>query len=90
MSKNMFNAGQDLVSTFVATSKYPGDYSLKVYNTAGERVRVLDNRQVTQPFEHTYLWDGTNMYGEKCASGMYIFYLVEPYGTKLARVLLIR
>jgi hypothetical protein len=90
VSKNVFNAGQESVSIFLATSKYPGAYSLKVYNSAGECVKLLDGRQIAEPFQHSYLWDGTNRYGEKCASGIYIFYLVEPFGSRLAKVLLLR
>jgi flagellar hook assembly protein FlgD len=90
VSKNVFNPGNEPVSIYVATSKYPGLYSLKVYNSAGECVKVLDDQQITEPYQHSYLWDGKNQYGEKCASGMYIIYLVEPFGTKLARVLLVR
>ena len=90
MSKNLFEPGQESVSIYVATSKYGGHYSLNVYNTAGERVKNLDDRELTAPFQHSYLWDGRNQFGEKCASGMYIVYLTEPYGSRLARVLLIR
>jgi hypothetical protein len=90
ISKNLFNAGQEPVSIYVATSKYPGAYRLAVYNSSGERVKSLDERQLAAPYQHSYLWDGTNQYGEKCASGVYIFYLTEPFGTRLARVLLIR
>jgi sugar lactone lactonase YvrE len=90
VSKNVINPKQEPVSIFVATSKYGGHYSLNVYNSAGERVKNLDDRELTEPFQHSYLWDGTNQYGEKCASGMYVFYLAEPYGIRMARVLLIR
>ena len=78
------------VSIFVATSKYPGAYSLTVYNSAGERIKVLDEKELNGPFQRSYLWDGTNRYGEMCAANMYILRLVEPFGTRLARVLLIR
>jgi hypothetical protein len=90
VSKNLFNPGQEPVSIYVAASKYPGPYSLAVYNSAGECVKVLDKRELTEPFQHSYLWDGKNQYGEKCASGMYIIYLVEPFNLRLARVLLVR
>ena len=90
MSKNLFRGSQEPVSIFVATSKYPGDFSLKIYNSAGEFVRVLDDRQITEPFQHTYLWDGRNRYGEMCGSGVYLIRLIEPYGVRTARVLLVR
>jgi hypothetical protein len=74
----------------VATSKYPGRYRLAVYNAAGESVKVLEEKDLVGPYQNSYLWYGINQYGEKCASGMYVIYLTEPYGIRLARVLLIR
>jgi hypothetical protein len=90
VSKNAFHSGQEAVSIRVATSQFPGGYSLMVYNSAGERVRNLDDRKLTEPFRHSYLWDGSNEYGEKCASGIYLFYLTAPNGVRTARVILIR
>lgn len=90
VSKNVFHSSQEAVSIHVATSQFPGEYSLTVYNSAGERIKKLDDRKLTEPFQHSYFWDGSNEYGEKCASGMYLFYLSAPNGVKLARVLLIR
>jgi hypothetical protein len=36
------------------------------------------------------LWNGTNKYGNPCASGVYIFSLREPFDHKIKRILLIR
>jgi hypothetical protein len=90
VSKNAFDPGDEPVSIYVATSKYPGRYCLAVYNTAGEMVKKLEEMDLTEPIQRSYLWYGENQFGEKCARGMYIIYLAEPFGTRLARVLLIR
>ncbi|HTC20965.1 MAG TPA: hypothetical protein VK859_08965, partial [bacterium] len=90
VSQNLFNPANGPVSIFVAYSLYPGNYSLNVYNSAGEHIKTLDSQGLNNPIDRPYFWDGTNKYGDKCASGVYIFYLVEPFGVKIKRILLIR
>lgn len=90
VSKNAFNPDQGPVSIHVSVNNYPGEYDLWVYNSAGEHIRTLDAMQLSSPIDRTYQWDGTNKYGEKCASGVYVFYLVEPYYRKTKAVLLVR
>jgi flagellar hook assembly protein FlgD len=90
VSRNIFNPSlQGPVSVFVATVWGHGKYSLRVYNSAGEHIKTLDDQYLTTPGQFAYTWDGTNKYGQKCASGMYLFYLVKPFKRQLARVLLI-
>ncbi len=90
ISKNAFFPSNGPVSIYVSYCKYPGDYSLKVYNSAGEHVKTLDERHLEAPVVASYLWDGRNKYGDPCASGVYILYLVEPYDRETKRVLLLR
>lgn len=89
VDKNVFNPANDSVSIHVAYSKYPGNYSLTIYNSAGEHIRTLDSTNMTGVLDQYYQWDGKNKYGEVCASGVYIFYLIEPFDRKFKRVLLI-
>jgi len=92
VSHNLFSptSGQS-VSIFVGYSVFPGTYSLAVFNTAGEMVRVLDPpRQLTGPVSTSYDWDGKNEKGEPCASGVYLIQLTEPLSKKTKRVMLIR
>jgi hypothetical protein len=63
---------------------------LRLYNSAGEHIKTLDERMLNGSFQASYSWDGTNKYGDSCASGVYIFYLVEPFHKRLKRVLLVR
>lgn len=69
---------------------YPGSYALRIYNSAGEHIRTLDEGDVDAPVKRSYGWDGKNKYGEACADGVYIFYLIEPYDRKVKRILLVR
>ena len=91
VNKNLFNPSKDkTVSLLVDYSSYPGEYSLRIYNTAGEHIQTLDRQYLTAPVNKSYLWDGTNKNGDACASGIYVFYLVEPYSKKIKRLLLVR
>lgn len=89
VSENAFNPDQKSVSIFVAYPLYPGGYALKIYNSAGEHVKTLDSQSLTSSYSKSYTWDGTNKYGDKCASGIYILYLEEPFDTKVKRILLV-
>jgi hypothetical protein len=86
---NSFRPSQGPVSIEVEYTQYPGNYSLRVYNSAGELIKILDSRYLNSPVYQWYSWDGTNKFGNKCASGVYIFYLIEPFDRKLKRVILI-
>ncbi len=91
MDKNILNVSTDkIVSVYVSYSDFPGEYSLRIYNTAGEHIQTLDARVLNGPVNQGYTWDGTNKSGEPCASGIYVFYLEEPFGRKVKKLLLIR
>jgi flagellar hook assembly protein FlgD len=85
----MFEPPQESVSIRVQVSDYPGNYSLRIYNSAGELVRNLDHRTLTGPYQNDYSWNGKNDAGSYCASGVYVIYLIEPVKRRIARVLLV-
>jgi flagellar hook assembly protein FlgD len=92
VSENAFrpSAGGS-VSIYVGYTNYPGPYSLKIYNSAGEQVKTLDPDQViTEAKYASYSWDGKNESQQDCASGIYVLYLIEPLDRKIKRVMLIR
>ncbi|HTC20526.1 MAG TPA: choice-of-anchor L domain-containing protein [bacterium] len=89
VSKNLFTPSNP-VSIFVDYTAYPGHYALWVYNTAGEHIKTLADRQLSGPVSESYSWDGTNKYNAPCASGVYILYLVEPFSQKIKRIALIK
>ncbi len=49
--------------------------SLTVYNILGEKVKTLISSQVYNKGSYKVAWDGTNDYGQKVASGNYIYTL---------------
>jgi hypothetical protein len=67
----------------------PGHYDLTIYNSAGEHIKTMDSMYLDSAFSKTYSWDGTNTFGNKCASGVYVIYLTEPVKRLLGRVVLI-
>jgi hypothetical protein len=52
--------------------KENADVVLKIYNVLGQLVKTLVNEKQTAGFK-TANWDGTNQYGVKVASGIYIY-----------------
>jgi flagellar hook assembly protein FlgD len=74
----------------VEYTPFPGNYALQVYNSAGEHVKTLDSQYLNASIRQSYSWDGTNKYGNPCASGLYLFCLTEPFGKKIKRILLVR
>ena len=64
--------------------------TLKVYNLAGQVVRILaDGRQT--PGRHTIAWDGLDSGGHEVASGVYFYQMTVPGGFKQTqRMMLIR
>jgi flagellar hook assembly protein FlgD len=74
----------------IATGQSPGPMELKIYNSAGEHIKTLFDKYLNAPLPLTVVtWDGTNKYGQKVASGVYIVYLQKPYGRVLARLAVI-
>ena len=92
VSQNVFNAGNGgSLAISVGYSKAAGYYSLRVYNSAGEHIVTLDDQQIgSGVFTQNYTWNGLNKRGDKCASGVYVIYLIEPLDRKLKRVILVR
>lgn len=67
-----------------AADQYP-DFRVLIYNLAGKRVRILDERPTEiSRYSRTAFWDGTNDAGRPVASGLY-FYIVETFeGSRVA------
>jgi hypothetical protein len=90
VSLNAFTPAQGSVSIFVETNSFPGAYALNVYNSVGEHIKTLDSQTLSGPLTQSYSWDGTNKYKATCASGVYIFDLMEPFSHQQKRILFIR
>jgi len=88
ISENIFNSNKP-VQIHVVITQFPGGYDLTIFNSAGEKIKTVDSAYLTSEYERTYSWDGTNNYGERCASGVYIISLTEPFKRRVARVLFV-
>jgi flagellar hook assembly protein FlgD len=74
----------------IGTAQFPGNLELHIYNTAGEHIKTLYQKYINQPQPAITLeWDGSNKYGQKVSSGVYIIYFEKPYGRLLAKVVVI-
>jgi hypothetical protein len=91
LSRNISRPGVDAPELFARVLlNDPGSYSLAVYNSAGEMVRVLRKGQSASPWSEDIPWDGTNEKSEPVASGVYLFRLEGKLTIELAKVLLVR
>ena len=95
LSLNLLSQASGPVSIHEVIAEYPGRFSLRVYNTAGELVKVLDDNTNTQSLSTGVLdawvsWDGTNTHGDKVASGVYVIELTGPFRTMSARIAVVK
>ncbi len=88
VSANIFSPSSP-VSIAVSVQYYPGNFSIKIYNSAGEHIKTLVETEISSPLIDVYSWDGTNKHGHKCATGVYIIYMIGVYERKVAKVVLI-
>jgi len=64
--------------------------SLKVYNMVGQEVKSLLNNSQLKKGSHEVIWDGTNNFGSKVASGNYIAKLSFGSFTKSIKMTLLK
>ncbi|KPK88295.1 hypothetical protein AMJ80_11255 [bacterium SM23_31] len=99
--------GQDrIVSDYKLLPNYPNPFNpettigfqvpkssfvtLKIYNILGNEVKTLMNKNVA-PGSYSVKWDGTDNYGKKASSGVYIYIIRADTGfIQSRRLLLIR
>jgi uncharacterized repeat protein (TIGR01451 family) len=68
----------------------PGRVTLRIYNSAGELVRNLEERYPGSEKEVLLrYWDGKNDDGETVAAGVYIIQAMMPHTTRIAKVLVL-
>jgi len=82
----------DIQTCFIiATNEYPGLVELKIYNSAGEHIKTLYTNTINTPLSPlTLQWDGRNKYGQPVASGVYLVYLIKPFGRVMGRIAVVR
>jgi hypothetical protein len=75
---NPFNPRTNIVFEVMSTPNNPGgaDVELVVYNILGQKVKSLASGYYA-PGEYTVVWEGTDDYGDKQASGVYFYSLIS-------------
>jgi len=63
--------------------------TLTVYDLLGNHVKTLVDKVVTAG-KHTVSWDGTNEFGQRVASGVYLYRLQTEGLTKVRKMVLVR
>lgn len=89
--KNVFNIPKDIyVCIVIGTNEYPGEMTLRIYNSAGEHIKTLYDQVLSAPLSPTVInWDGKNKFGAEVASGIYVVYLQKPFGRAVARLVVL-
>jgi flagellar hook assembly protein FlgD len=91
VSRNVFHPEYDAPPVFVRVRlSQTGVCSLKIYNSAGELVRVLLDVQRQDGTYKDFKWDGLNKNGEPVASGVYVVYYTTRFMTRSAKLLVVR
>jgi flagellar hook assembly protein FlgD len=68
-----------------------GPYTLKIYNSAGELVKILrDEHPAYAPSDDFVEWDGTNKDGQPVSSGVYVLHFMSQFETRTAKLLIVR
>ncbi|HQB98589.1 MAG TPA: T9SS type A sorting domain-containing protein, partial [Candidatus Cloacimonadota bacterium] len=64
-----------------------GNTSLKIFNLKGQLVRILYNGFM-EPGNHSLVWNGKDDSGSDIGSGVYLYRLDSPAGTKTRKMVL--
>lgn len=60
------------ITTFDFSLSKNSAVTIAIYNLKGERIRTLSNGTMTKG-NHTFSWDGKDINGNICSSGMYVY-----------------
>lgn len=72
LDQNVFRPGQGRPLAISFKALEPGRVTVKVFNTAGERVRTPFDADVAEGLWFQAQWNGENDLGERVAAGVYI------------------
>lgn len=76
-------------TTIRYTLAVPGEVQLRIYNAAGQEIQTLVT-EYQDAGEWSVQWDGTNRYGEKVASGIYLYKLVAGAFAQTRKMVLLQ
>jgi hypothetical protein len=68
---------------------YPADVSVEIFNVNGQKVRTLINN-VLPAGRHVVEWDGTGLFGEPVASGLYLYRMRTGTFVETRKMLLLK
>ncbi len=91
---NMFTLKQNYPNPFNPTTTIDYDIliashvTLTVYNILGQKVKTLLN-EVKETGSYSITWDGTDSYGNKVPSGLYIYHLDSSTGARWTKKMLL-
>jgi hypothetical protein len=77
-------------TTIEFTVKERANVQLRIYNVAGQLVRVLVNDAKTPGEVHTATWDGRNDAGQSVSSGVYFYKLVAGSFVQTKKMVLLK
>ena len=83
---NPFNPSTQV--RFTLPSSQP--VSAEIWSVTGARVRSLADGTTMTAGEHALRWDGRNGDGQRVASGVYLFRVTTPLGSRVARMVLVQ
>ncbi|MEJ2053178.1 MAG: FlgD immunoglobulin-like domain containing protein [Calditrichaceae bacterium] len=66
----------------------PGKISIKIYNLLGEEIFTLFKGSLDTG-RHLFTWNGTNIKGQKCPSGVYIYQVTAQNGFKASNKMIL-
>lgn len=90
LDRNAFNPDKGEKVNIIAAAAIGGRYDLNVYNSAGELIRHLVKKTITQTGVIRANWDGKNEHGDVVSSGVYLIHVEAPKFARARRVAVIR
>ncbi|NIP41357.1 MAG: T9SS type A sorting domain-containing protein [candidate division Zixibacteria bacterium] len=86
---NPFNPSTTITFEILASNNNPGgaEIDLVIYNILGQKVKTLTSGFYA-PGEYSIVWDGTDDFGDKQASGVYFYSLISEDTRKTKKMVL--
>ena len=77
------------ITSFVYDLPKHSQVRISIYNTLGHEIKRLINRQ-QEYGSYTVHWDGTDTYGNKVSSGVYLYHLNANSFNQTRRMILLK
>ncbi len=76
-------------NSFVFNTKREEHIKIDVYNIKGQFINTIADRPFSQG-EQSVVWDGKDLNGNKCSSGVYFYKVITPEKTLTSKVILMK